>query len=263
MARYLWGLLLLLLGGAFLLSNIGLLDIEFNIGWILATFWPAILIIWGVSELINALNRLVTNNRSVSGSVFTGLLLTFLGLIFLGNNLDWFSISFRDIWTYAWPLLIIYIGFKLILNNRFHQRRVRKWKNDKHLDMKTQDFPVRRKMMVGDMKIGRGSWNLEDMTVWLGAGDVDIDLTKAIIPAGETIIDISGFVGEISVLIPENLSVHVDAKVRVGEVDVLGDSANGTGRSAFYQSEDYNEAIKKVYIVATLSAGEIDIRRAD
>ncbi len=44
-----WGILLVLIGGLFLLNNLGVLDVNWDTIWRL---WPMILVFWGLSILV-------------------------------------------------------------------------------------------------------------------------------------------------------------------------------------------------------------------
>lgn len=55
-----------------------------------------------------------------TSNLIGGTALIILGIIFLGNELDWFHIYFRDIFRF-WPLVLIGYGVYLLV--RSQQRR--------------------------------------------------------------------------------------------------------------------------------------------
>jgi len=91
------------------------------------------------------------------------------------------------------------------------------------------------------------------------AGDFYLDFTKAFIPEKEIPISISALAGDVRILIPENVAFRVKAKVRAGEINVLGDMVDGINRSIFFETDNYHEAARKLDLTLKLKAGSIRI----
>lgn len=271
MARFLIGLLFLAFGITFLLQILGFIDVEWSLWSILATYWPVILILIGVKEILAWVSGRFTHTRRLRGNLFYGLFLTTLGVIFQGNKLDWFYIGWGDIWKFFFAALIIYIGYTLVFKSDeggfiidLRKKKIKTdWEDEEHTDPAHVTFSTKRNMLVGSMNLGQSSsWHLEDMKISMGVGDIDLDLSRAIIPDGETFIDLSGLIGDINIVLPEELAAMVEADVRLGEVYVFGNSQSGAGRFVSYKSVDYELAHKKVHIIVSLSIGDISIKRA-
>ncbi len=96
--RIFFGLFLIVIGTLFLLEKLGYL----NFRQIVATYWPAMLILLGVSIYIGR------GFRSSSEAAF--LILT--GAFFLLLKLHIFQ---KHFWQYLWPALLIVIGIWIIL----------------------------------------------------------------------------------------------------------------------------------------------------
>lgn len=96
-------LLLIAIGIGFLLSNLGLLPLDF---WgAFSRYWPVILIVFGLDGLYRG--------ESWLGSLF----LTGLGIVFLLSTLGYIPL---DIWAIViryWPLLIIVWGLDVLLSH--------------------------------------------------------------------------------------------------------------------------------------------------
>ena len=96
--RIFWGLLLIVLGVLFLLDQMG----EFDFGYMIARWWPAIFILIGISILVG-------NNFRDAGA---GLFFIAFGAFFLLMRL---RILDRSLWHYFWPVLIIANGLWILL----------------------------------------------------------------------------------------------------------------------------------------------------
>lgn len=107
----LWGAFVLgigivALGVILILDNFGLIDAS-----LLVPFWPLLLIVWGVSHLVQ---------RYSSRRVFWGLSWIAVGAIILLNNLGVIAVGIQGLW----PVILVIIGAGLLLRGagrRFHQ----------------------------------------------------------------------------------------------------------------------------------------------
>lgn len=248
MGKTLFGLIILLFGVLFLLSNIGIID--FNPGMFFATFWPVILILYGLKEL---LHRHLVN----------GVAITLIGTAFLLNRFDLISLSL--IWNILWPLAIIYFGIRILFGNRRlfssyskHGWDEEDWGSD-HLESIRGDESV----FAGSVQKGmeRETWQLDDTDITMFAGEIRLDLSTAIIPERETRLTLRGFAGEITIYVPEDLPICADSWVFAGEINIFNKEESGVWRELSYTSGDYDFADKKLRIKARVVAGEINIKR--
>ncbi|MFF2885228.1 cell wall-active antibiotics response protein LiaF [Paenibacillus sp. NPDC057967] len=103
-SRLLTGLVIISLGIAFLLRQLGYL--YFSIGDVFSTFWPCILIYFGLTQMLSGRNH--------GGSGWWGGFMVILGAVFLGNNLDFLTWSIGDIIPFLIPVIIIFVGLRMI-----------------------------------------------------------------------------------------------------------------------------------------------------
>jgi cell wall-active antibiotic response 4TMS protein YvqF len=99
-----FGVLLIGLGAVFILQNLGMVDAG-NIG----SWWPVILIGFGVSSLIAPKD---------AGDSAGGVIVTALGSFFLLRKFDVIDWRFRDVW----PVLLLLAGISLILRSLAERR---------------------------------------------------------------------------------------------------------------------------------------------
>ncbi len=98
------GIILILLGGMFLMRNTGVYNFPFQNWWALFILIPA----FGAFDTAFRIYRNAGNQltSAASGSLLVGLVLTFVTIIFL------FNMS----WTLFGPILIILVGIGIIVN---------------------------------------------------------------------------------------------------------------------------------------------------
>jgi hypothetical protein len=99
-----FGVILIGLGGIFILQNLGMVDAG-DIG----SLWPVVLIGFGISSLVAPRD---------AGDSAGGAILTALGAFFLLHKLDLIDWRFRDVW----PVFLVLAGISLILRSLAERR---------------------------------------------------------------------------------------------------------------------------------------------
>ncbi|MBW4085328.1 cell wall-active antibiotics response protein LiaF [Paenibacillus sp. S150] len=110
-SQVLGGLILIGLGAMFLLRQMGYTD--FSIGSLFADYWPVILIVVGVQNLLST-----KDNGKSGSSAFWGFFYAALGIFFLGRNLEWFDVSAGDFFKLLIPVMLIGGGLYVIFKPR-------------------------------------------------------------------------------------------------------------------------------------------------
>ncbi len=177
-------------------------------------------------------------------------------------------------WWKLWPLLIIAIAIhrvlvnkpiKVSISNEFPYEKPSKKdfiNKAKELD---EIIPKKNKMnrgfIVGDIRFSEPNWPLENMKLYNAIGDYYFDFSKAYIPEGETPIEIKGWIGDVKMIIPENIPVEIKLKVQVGDVKLFDQKSADLRSELFYRSPDYEQAGKKINLLIDVKIGSIRITR--
>lgn len=120
--------------------------------------------------------------------------------------------------------------------------------------------PTVRSVLLGDFHLMNHHFELEDLIIRNGIGDVKIDLTKAIIPEGETVLVVSAWIGDIDIYVPYDLDLAVSATVTIGDLDILSDKQGGFQRHVSLKSKNYGASKRRVKLILSLLIGDIDVR---
>ncbi|WP_048601222.1 cell wall-active antibiotics response protein LiaF [Rubeoparvulum massiliense] len=257
---------ILLLGIILLLSNLDIIAVDLSLGSLFATYWPMLIIVWGFTEVIYGLPRFIgglkRRQRGSAQRLIWGLLIASVGIILQGNRLGIFHVSWGDFWSWVWPLLLIYIGYLIIfaggprviyVNNRKRAERVRR----------DGEFIQKDHRLIGDINLGGSSWQLQDMNQWVGIGDIDLDLSRAVLSEGETNIELSGWIGDVNVWVPSDMAIKVNANIQIGDAIIFHHAQEGVLRNFSYISEGYEEADKKINLDISFFIGDVKVRWVD
>ncbi|MBP1971778.1 putative membrane protein [Virgibacillus natechei] len=209
------GLFFLVFGIGFLLHQAAIIDF----GQVLSTWWPLILIIIGIVQLISRMQS----------SKVSGFLFLFVGLFFFVNQ------SFDlNLASYLFPLIFIFIGFIIIFT------RVNREKTP-HTNSDLNTFAL-----FSGAEIKSQSKNFRGGSVTTVFGGAEIDLRDAVIADGAT-IDLTTVMGGASIMLPEN--VHVE----VSGIPILGGWENTTRKPR----EDDEVVVLKLNCLTILGGAEI------
>jgi len=175
-----FGLFAISLGILFTLDNLGIVD--FGDVW---RFWPAILIAFGVCQILCA----TCSSRIVAGAVFIAV-----GALLLLDNLHYLRFSIGDFW----PLILVVIGGSLVWQAL--ERGNARWPA-------SSDDVSGFAFMSGVVRNSNTqSFRGGDLTAIMGG--CEIDLRQASISDGEATMQVLAFWGGIEIKVPEDWSVQ-------------------------------------------------------
>lgn len=117
--------------------------------------------------------------------------------------------------------------------------------------------------VVGDQRIGQEPWQLNgDMYIEHGVGDLKLDLSTATIVPGEHEITVKHGMGDCVIIVPTDVSVSVEGRVKLGELILFGEQRGGTGAQlkGGWTVDDSPVFLK---IRAKVSTGELRVMAAE
>ncbi|MBD3258718.1 hypothetical protein GF377_09820 [candidate division GN15 bacterium] len=226
-----------------------------------------------------------------------GIILIVLGLIFWLNTLDVFDIDFGDIMEFGWPLILIAIGAWLIIRGRRRGSQGPTVTASAQYDYQQYESPsgsagaqaggqtsgqsasqdyteeskrqsaqpsgeagkIRYDKFLGDLFVDMRDIDLQNVEVSSFIGDVEIKLHGARLRPGLNRMVISGFIGDVRVLVPPGMSVFVQSSNFVGDTELLGRRTSGFGNSLDAQTPDYSGAASKLYIAVNVFISDIRV----
>lgn len=171
------------------------------------------------------------------GQLIIGAVLVLFGLLSLLSTL--LNIDFGML---CWPALLIGVGLWLVLRPRL-----------------TSPDTASDVLLIGDRR-RRGEWTVQNEEFWLGVGDVELDMTQAIIPPGETVIRVYSFVGDVDIFVPRTVGVDVQMNGFVIDSDVLGRDYDSFLTPISVQSENYATAESRLRVEMTSFITDLKIK---
>jgi lia operon protein LiaF len=237
------------LGIILLLVNLGVISLE--IKELFVVTYPFLLLVYGFAVLLK---------KQISWGSF---LVLFSSLLIM-DRFGLVRFNFLDVWK-LWPFLLIYIGLTML----FRDRKIKViYKTDLSSEDQEDKIPATeaslkriRGVSVGKVTFKKQNWAVEPMDLYNMVGEYFIDFSKGFIPDRETPIRVRGWVGEVKMLIPEDVPVKINAVIGVGEVKLFDYAQEQIKHVVTYKSEDYDGAVRKLDITIDLKIGSVRIDR--
>ena len=336
--KILIGVVLVAVGGIFILANLGIFPIEYS--ELVKYIWPGSVLLFSLALLVDGATKKGSRSKRFDRIYFALSVMT-IGAVMLVNRLNDTVVEVKEflaadigLWEVILSLLLIFIGIRLIFfkkngitvtigDHDRHSKHVHSAKfcetcgdgeddgddeedededNDKDDDKdddedggtaagdagsgagngqknagsKNSDGTRKgvytksssgngkfKEQFVGELRLGDKPWAPEGGDYSVNIGDMNVNFTTAILPDGETVFHLNGWVGNMDIILPEELAVDIDATVNVGSVEFFGEEEqSGISRNNIkFRSDDYGAAAKKIRIVANLNIGEISVKR--
>lgn len=261
-----YGVVLVLIGLLFLIKQ---LPIGHSL-WLQASHlvWPIVWIGIGFLSL---------GGSSKHRFSWTSAFFIVFGFVYLVRNMGFAPLQSIGSGTLFWSMAIIFAGLSMILQPGSHRISVKVklrdkknsvWGNNPDDDLFGKSYGVSYKSggkwshLMGETVVGNQPWTMpRRAAVFTGMGESRVNLVTAHLEEGEYTLDVSGWMGQIRVLVPKDLAVTVNASMQMGQVDVFGDTHSGLVRDVMFQDPDFNTATTRLVIFAHLPLGQIDIVR--
>lgn len=167
-----------------------------------------------------------------------GAILLVLGILFLFGTL--FNIS---IGAFCWPMLLILIGVWWIVRPQ----------------MVGSDRVVTLHLF-GDID-REGVWPVRDEEFWTIFGDIDLDLTRADLPPGETQFRFYSVFGDFELRVPAGVGVAVSASGVATDVTLGDRKQSGFLSDIQMMSPGYEQAERRIRLNCLNIFGDIEVEQ--
>ncbi|NTW71971.1 MAG: cell wall-active antibiotics response protein [Eubacteriaceae bacterium] len=230
--KWILGLIIILAGLATLSNNLGLTN--FDLGHIFGTYWPVLIIALGLNFILN---------HGSTGEMISGVIIVVVGAILLGNSTGTFNVDLSLFFKLFWPVIIILVGLSIFFS---------------HGTSGKNNFAI-----MSAIERKTQPWKLQTGSFVAFMGGVDLDISLAEINEGETVLDLTAFMGGIDIILPEDIYVECNGTAILGGLELLDHSTGGIYSSTkAVQGTPDNKKILKIYSRAIMGGIEIKTKKA-
>lgn len=109
----------------------------------------------------------------------------------------------------------------------------------------------------------RGEWQVDNEDFLIFVGGVNLDMSQAEIPLGETNIRVGGFVGDVKILVLYDVGVSVTSLAFVSDTRILSRKRDSIFIAVDVTSDDYGTSERKIRLETYFFVGGIKVNRAE
>jgi predicted membrane protein len=198
MKKFVFGIMVILTGVAFLGFNAGFFDVAYRH---IVISWPMLLVAIGV---INLFDR----NSFISGTIILAI-----GAFFLIPKFSVFPDNFVHVF---WPVLLIFAGVMIIFKHlffkkcadSFHKHRVSEFKNDSGYIEETNIFGGSKQVITSPVFKGGKVTNI--------FGGTNLDLSQTNLEGTNNVLEISCVFGGIEIKAPQDWNIKIEVTSVMG-----------------------------------------------
>jgi len=198
-------------------------------------------------------------NSSTRNNLFWGAILVILGMLFLLDN--FYILDFGYLISTFWPVILIVIGAKIIMDKRRTQRfdDEDNFTSEESTDTREDGSRLSDSNVFGDISIRTDAKNFSGGSVNNVFGDIKLDISDVKLNNQTTKVYVSGIFGDVTVIIPREIVAKIKSSAVAGDLSVLGNKRDGLVPSLQHQDERYNDASEKLYLQVSVVFGSVNI----
>ncbi|MCI3920055.1 cell wall-active antibiotics response protein LiaF [Paenibacillus sp. TRM 82003] len=115
--------------------------------------------------------------------------------------------------------------------------------------------------IVANLRWGQGvAWTVRSSDVSVAIAEVKIDLTNALFEEPVTTLRLQGIIGDIDIVVPEDVGLTVNAQVAIGEIQVAGERGAGLMNRLVWRSPNADAAEFRVHIDLSYAIADVDVK---
>lgn len=192
-------------------------------------------------------------NNWISFMTIAALILIFIGIDKIRKNDGKRGYSFLTIGGILLMIdhLTLVLGIILISLGFFYAKSKKVHRDDRY---------IQKQNLMSNIKWDREPWVLRNMSLWHVVGELNLDLSLAIIEERECIIVLQGALGDVDITIPDDIGVQLEVSVLFGQIDFNREKDTGLLNKRIWQSPNYEQSEQRVKLLISYIVADIDIR---
>jgi predicted membrane protein len=195
-----------------------------------------------------------------NSGLFWGVMIIIFGVLFLLDN--FYIISFGNFISTYWPLILVAIGIKILLDYRRQQTET----DDIDVVEPVNTFGESSKVdgisesnVFGDINLNITSENFRGGSISNIFGDIKLDISKTKLPEGTTKVFVSGVFGDVNIVTPKDVPLKTRSSCVAGDIGVRGYTKDGLFPKLEHTEELYETGNSKLYLSVSIIFGSITI----
>lgn len=107
---------------------------------------------------------------------------------------------------------------------------------------------------------GSEPWTVRSSELAVAIVEVRIDMTNAIFEEPTVDLRLTGLIGDIDVIVPDDVGLAVHADVAIGEIKVAGERGAGIMNRLVWRSTNFETAEHRVQLYVSYAVADVDVK---
>ncbi|WZY34117.1 cell wall-active antibiotics response protein LiaF [Bacillus sp. FSL W8-1122] len=116
-----------------------------------------------------------------------------------------------------------------------------------------------KNLIFGDQRAEDQVFSSDNINILSGIGTTNVHFENTVLPVGDTIVIVRGFIGRIQLYVPYDAGVSVEHSAIFGQTVVFDHEETGFNQNVVIKNSQYDEAPRKLRIYTSLVAGDIEV----
>ncbi|MFP3917984.1 cell wall-active antibiotics response protein LiaF [Lysinibacillus telephonicus] len=191
--------------------------------------------------IIGALSLYYSFSKKMKSLFWTGCFFIFLAIL--------------TVWSLRLLIVcvLIYILYKHIT------------KEQKIVTIDTQSFEtgtIRKNNLIGSSSTPLENYKWQDVNIQQFIGDITIDVTETILPAGTSVITVRQSIGKVTIILPYEVPFRLQYSTVLGEAKLLGNSSKRLlNEQLIYEDGNPDDVKRNLVIHVATWLGDVEVIR--
>ncbi|SOB94062.1 predicted membrane protein [Ureibacillus xyleni] len=159
----------------------------------------------------------------------------------------------------VWSLRLLIVGVLVYLLYKHAT------KEKKHVTIDTNDFQVKSletNELIGSTSPPLENYKWQDVQIQRFIGDITIDTTETILPAGTSVISIRQSIGKVQIVVPYEVPFRLQFSTILGEAKILGKGSKRLiNEQLVFEDGNPADAKRKLVIHVATWLGDVEVIR--
>lgn len=137
-------------------------------------------------------------------------------------------------------------------------------KEQKFVTINTQllDAKIEQNQLIGNLSSPLDNYKWEDIQIQNFIGDISLDLTDTILPAGTSVITVRQSIGKVTIVLPYEIPFRLQYSTILGEAKILRNNPKRLiNEKLIFEDGEAQDAKRKVVIHVATWLGDVEVIR--
>lgn len=116
-----------------------------------------------------------------------------------------------------------------------------------------------RNIILGDQRTGNQIFSSDNINIQTGIGSTAIHFENTVLPKGDTVVIVRGFIGRVEISVPYDVGVQIDHSSFYGQSTIFDQAELGFNQNVTVENPLFSDSPRRLRIYTSLVAGDIEV----